>query len=81
MKIIFNPLDFGQFRNINNLKIRIKSPDGNILIDKSIFTEGATIGRSEKNIINFPKEKGISSHHAEIFFDNLKFYLRDKGSK
>jgi len=39
------------------------------------------MGRKEENTINFPKEQMISAQHAEIFFENFKFYLRDKGSK
>ncbi|EAR82511.2 FHA domain protein (macronuclear) [Tetrahymena thermophila SB210] len=79
--LIFNPFDFTPLKKSYCMRIRIKSPDGSIHIDHSVTTDGATFGRHENNIVNFPKENMISSYHAEIFFDNLQFYLRDKGSK
>lgn len=63
------------------MKIRIKLPDGSLFIDHNITTEGATFGRKIENSINFPGENMISSFHAEIIFENLNFYLKDKGSK
>ncbi|KAL4432764.1 hypothetical protein ABPG74_011585 [Tetrahymena malaccensis] len=79
--LIFNPFDLTPLKKSFYMRIRIKSPDGSIHIDHSVTTDGASFGRHENNLVNFPKENMISSYHAEIFFDNLSFYLRDKGSK
>lgn len=65
----------------HSILIKIKSPDGSLFVDQLITAEGATFGRKTENLINFPKDQSISSFHAEIFFNNFSFFLRDKGSK
>lgn len=43
--------------------------------------DGAKIGREKDNQLCFPDEYRVSKHHAEIFFKNDNFYIKDIGSK
>lgn len=41
-----------------------------------IMSASVTLGRSADNDLNFPNDKPVSRHHAEIFQNNGRLYLR-----
>ena len=41
-----------------------------------IMGSSVSLGRGADNDLNFPNDKPVSRHHAEIYFSNRKLYLR-----
>lgn len=78
LQLPFNPFDF---KNVNSLKIRTKNTSNTHEKIKVIHMDGARIGREKSNPICFPDDQRISKHHAEIFFRDNNFYIKDIGSR
>lgn len=59
--------------------LTIQASDDSSLIDHrfEITASLATLGRSADNDINFPNDKAVSRHHAEIYLISGKLYLRE----
>ena len=59
--------------------LTIESSDDSSLVGHrlEITTSLVTLGRSADNDINFPNDKPVSRHHAEIYLISDKLYLRE----